>query len=180
MRDHHGRRRLTLAAAIVLALSFAALGVGANPDVKPDASGDALGEGADITSVVVSNDAAGNISFRVATPNHSTSTTENIQLYVDSDRNASTGTNGYDYRIHVFGGSTPPVGFERWSGTEWTQVTSSSFTGSFSAGLSASVAKGDLGGTSAFQYAVITIDGKTGQLSDRALTEHSGSAGATR
>ena len=68
----------------------------------------------------------------------------------------------------MFGGSTPPIGLARWSGSEWASVSSSGFNGSFSAGLTARVAKSDLGGTNAFQYAVITIDGKTGELSDRA------------
>lgn len=170
MRSRVPRRSVlfVVGACVLSSLVMVGAGLGSNPDTLSDPAGDAAGGGADITNVVVSNDASGNISIRVETPNHAAiATTENIQLFIDLDSSGSTGTNGYERRLRVFGGSQPPIAIETWTGN-WVPLAAPSFKGTFDGGLTATISKTDLGVTDSFSYAVITIDGKTGDISDLA------------
>lgn len=136
-----------------------------------DPIGDASGAGLDVSTITVSDDAAGKITIHIDTPNAtrtSVQQADNLQLYIDSDRNRATGTNGYDYRLALFGGGSPPFELDRWTGTEWVDTRATSFSGTFNNGVTFTVNKSDLGGSGQFEFAIITVDGSTGQLSDRA------------
>ena len=59
-----------------------------------DPAGDAA-EAPDVTGVTVSNDTGGNILFHVALTNFTPESL--VQVYLDTDKNASTGDDGSDY-----------------------------------------------------------------------------------
>jgi len=154
------RRRAATAIAFGLLVTGAALAAAS----LTDPAGDAMGAGADVTRIDASHDST-TWTLRVATPNHSgLQRTENIQVFLDTDRNRSTGTNGYDFRLRVFGGDPTPIALERWSGS-W-EPAGGLISSSFSAGLTATLSRAALGVSGSVNLAVYTVDGTTGQASD--------------
>ena len=88
---------------------------------------DSTGEdpaGPDITTVVVSNDDKGALSFRVNIPNRPQLTRDILAaLFVDSDANPATGDPGFlgaDYVVQLFLGE---IGLFRWDGTDFTSTS---------------------------------------------------------
>lgn len=76
----------------------------------------------DITTVVVSNDDSGMLTFRVNVPSLPQYTVDvSVDIYVDTDNNAATGAvdfGGVDYVIQLFRGE---VNLYRWDGTDFTR-----------------------------------------------------------
>jgi hypothetical protein len=76
----------------------------------------------DITTVVVSNDDQGMITFRVNVPSAPQYTVDmDVDLYVDTDNNANTGAvdfGGVDYVIQLFRGE---IDLYKWDGTDFTR-----------------------------------------------------------
>lgn len=164
------RLALLIAALAVLACSSAFAG-STKSSSYTDPFPDALGAGLDVSTITVSDAANGTITFRIDTPNAQRTTvqgTDNLQLFIDADRNRSTGTNGFEYRMSLFGGNLPPFILEHWNGSAWVDTHAASFSGSFSNGVIFTVNSTDLGGATAFDFGIVTVDGSTGDNSDLA------------
>jgi hypothetical protein len=73
-----------------------------NPQTFADPAGDS-GNAPDITTVTVSNDGSGNITFQVTVPNRSAlASRDQMLIRVDADRNQATGSSGgFEYAIEL-------------------------------------------------------------------------------
>jgi hypothetical protein len=114
----------------------------------------------DITTVVVSNTNAGEVTFKVNGPPRLTDDML-VDLVVDSDNTASTGDpdTGAEYAIELFGGE---ANLFRWDGTNFSRRTNdpSQSTLTFSQ-LTLKINASELGNTSRFNFAVTVITGIT-------------------
>ena len=118
----------------------------------------------DITSIVVSNDDNGMITWRINTPNKATLTGDMLfLLLIDSDSNSGTGENGFDYALELDGPLTgaASVGLFRWNGTDYvgTGVPQSSLTFSYQNGPIIRLNRSELGGTARFGFWTIAVSG---------------------
>jgi hypothetical protein len=94
-------RRIIVFGAMVALLLFGASGAGA-ASTFTDPQGDAVAGAADITQVVVSNDLDGNVTFAVTLADRTTLTSDDLLfIFLNTDKNASTGVAGIDYAIVV-------------------------------------------------------------------------------
>ena len=123
---------------------------------------DATGEdaaSADITTIAVANSpAARTLTFKVQIGNMPT-LEENALLvvFIDSDRNATTGGNGFEYAFIADG-----TGYEldKWDGTKYAVVNAFTAQVSFNAGLfTAAFDPVSVGAPKAFDFAVVTFRG---------------------
>jgi len=118
----------------------------------------------DITSVVVSNDDAGLITFQINVSNRPALTEDMYFLiFLDTDKNASTGSGdnvGADYVIQLVPGA---VDLFQWNGTTYAHVASqSSVTFSYTpAGPVIRASASDLGKTKSFNFGVVAASGAT-------------------
>jgi hypothetical protein len=118
----------------------------------------------DITSIVVSNDDAGLITFKINISNRPTLTADMTMLmFLDTDKQATTGdatSFGADYSIELDPGS---VGLFKWNGTDYVAAPSqASVTYSYdSTGATIRASAADLGGTKAFNFVTIAASGIT-------------------
>jgi hypothetical protein len=113
----------------------------------------------DITTVVVSNTNAGEITFKVNGPQRLTDDML-VGFDIDSDNNPATGdpqTLGADYAIQLFLGSADLF---RWDGTNFTRRTNDppQSTLSFS-GLTIKINASELGNTTRFNFDTLVITG---------------------
>jgi hypothetical protein len=136
----------------------ARVGANANPATYDDAAGDG-GTAPDITSVVVSNDPANQITFRVNVTKLVVPSDGHVLIAIDSDQNAATGYHGVDY---MFLGdlSTNSFGLARWNGSDFGDspaATASARTDD--TGLTFSINSSDLGNTTALSFWARTIHG---------------------
>jgi hypothetical protein len=100
-----------------LACSLVAPGMAQAAGGFSDPAGDS-GDAPDITTVAVSDDASGNITFRVTVANQPDLAADaELVLVLDSDRNEATGDEaGFDYVV-VLTGADDSWSFGRWSGS---------------------------------------------------------------
>jgi hypothetical protein len=128
---------------------------------------DSTGENAaapDITTVVVSNNDAGVIQFRINVPNRPAFGQDMlILLFVNSDNNATTGdpeTFGADYAIQLIGGE---AALFRWDGSDFTRQPgnppSTSLLFSYQAGATISISAAELGNTRRLGVGTIVVSG---------------------
>ena len=118
----------------------------------------------DITSIVVSNDDAGIVSFRVNVPNRPALGQDMLfEIWVDTDNNAETGSpdiGGADYVMQLVRGE---ISLYRWDGTDYTRrfgdPSAVTMTFSYQAGLSARISAAELGNTKAFKFFVVALSG---------------------
>jgi len=162
------------AARIVTVIAFAALGIAlpvaafgsaahtaANTQTYPDSTGEDP-SAPDITSVVVSNDDAGNITFKIDVSNRPTFTSDMaFFLLLNTDNNTSTGDTdllGSDYLVELDPGA---VGLGKWNGSNFDfSVAQSSLTFSYDAtGATIHVSQADLGGVKVLAFAAEAISG---------------------
>lgn len=157
---------------LVLAIAIAAIPTVAFGDAARRAKNsatfpDSTGEdpaAPDITSVVVSNDDAGLITFQVNVSNRPALTADMYFLvFVDTDKNSSTGASdflGADYVIQLVPGA---VDLFQWNGTTYVRAASqASLTYSYAAsGPVIHVSAADLGKTKAFNFGVVAASGST-------------------
>ncbi|MBA3376573.1 MAG: hypothetical protein H0U00_12325 [Actinobacteria bacterium] len=137
--------------------------VAANSQNYQDSTGeDALAP--DITTLVVSNDDAGIISFRVNVPNRPTLGQDMLfEVWVDADNNPATGlpdVGGADYVIQLVRGE---VSLYKWDGTDYTRrfgdPSAVTLNFSYQAGLTVRISAAELGNTKAFKFFVVAISG---------------------
>jgi hypothetical protein len=130
----------------------------ANPATYSDAAGDS-GTAPDITSVVVSNDAGNQITFRINVAKLVVPSDGHMLIAIDSDHNAATGYHGIDY---MFLGdlSTNSFAVGRWNGSDFAETSySTASAGTDDAGLTFSINSSELGNTSDFSFWARTIHG---------------------
>ena len=119
-----GRRIIVLGAMVALLL-FGASGAGA-ASTFTDPQGDAVAGAADITQVVVSNDLDGNVTFAVTIADRTTFTPDDLLfIFLNTDKNTSTGVAGIDYAIVVTSAGAALV---RASGTTFAPAPQTTLT----------------------------------------------------
>ena len=113
---------------LLVALPSVALGGAARTTTNSTTFPDSSGEDAaapDITSVVVSNDDAGMITFKINIANRPALTADmSVLLFLDTDQKPTTGDHGQlgaDYLIELDPGS---VGLFQWNGTDYAFAAS--------------------------------------------------------
>jgi hypothetical protein len=118
----------------------------------------------DITSIVVSNDDAGLVTFKINLSNRPALTTDmTVLMFLDTDKQATTGSPdfaGADYAIELDPGS---VGLFKWNGSDFVAAPSqSSVTYSYDAtGATIRASAAELGATKAFNFLAAAISGIT-------------------
>jgi hypothetical protein len=179
---HHSTRTLSLVVALAAALFALTPSGGASPAANRVTFEDSTGEdaqGPDITTVVLSNDDRGTLTWVVNVPNRPTLTGDMAFLiFINSDSNTATGDPqllGTDYVIELDGPISGPaqVGLFRWNGSDFTisgvPQTSLIFgyaNGAMTIRLNAS----ELGNARRLQFLVLALTGLVltpdGQLDD--------------
>lgn len=135
-----------------------------------DTTGDATGDGPDITTVQVSDDSSGKISAAVTIANRPALTdADAVQAFFDTDSNAGTGGNGgFEYEVAWIDGHQE---LDKWDGSQFATVSPApaSFSASYKDGQATfTVDKADFGGSTTFNL-LVTTTGDTGDsTSDRA------------
>jgi hypothetical protein len=168
------RTGLVLAvAAFVVALPTAAgaLPAGANAPVGVAANSqnyqDSTGENPaapDITTLTVSNDDAGMISFRINVPNRPQLGQDMVvDLFVDTDNNPNTGSvdfGGADYVVELIQGE---VNLFRWDGTNFTRrfgdPPAITLSFQYQGGVTIRISAAELGNTQRLNFFVIVESG---------------------
>ncbi len=154
-----------VAAALLVALPTAALGGSSRQASNVTTFPDSVGEDAnapDITSVVVSNDDAGNISLKLNISNRPALTPDMLfLLFFDTDQNAATGdpqSLGADYAIQLQQGS---IALFQWNGSDFVAAPSqASLTYVYEpTGPTIRISAADLGKTKGFKFGTIAISG---------------------
>jgi hypothetical protein len=139
-------------------LLLAPLAGASNNSVYADAAADGLPAAPDLTDVRVSNDDAGNVSFKISIPNRAAlADTDLVSLLVDVDGKTGTGCArgvfGAEYALDVLANRYVFGHCVRGS-WDFTRRPSS-FAGSFaSSTLALRVNRRDLGGTSRFDFRI--------------------------
>jgi hypothetical protein len=144
-----------LIAGATLALALVATSVAGAETTYTDPTGDST-TAPDLTSVVVSNDATGNITFRGTVANQATLAPDAaILLALDTDHSASTGDGGFEY-LFVYDGADSSFGLLRWNGAEYAAAPSRTFRVSYAANvLTVTGNRSELGNTKAFFFYLV-------------------------
>lgn len=159
------RLAILLALAALLVGVPAALGGSSHATANSQTFNDSVGEDAsapDITSIAVSNDDAGLITFQVNISNRPAFTPDMYFLiFIDADNNPSTGnTNalGSEYAVDLEPGA---VGLFQWNGTTYAAASSqTSLTYAYaSTGPTIRVSSVELGRTKAFRFGTLAASG---------------------
>jgi hypothetical protein len=147
----------TIIAGAALALALVAAGAAGAETTYTDPTGDST-TAPDLTSVVVANDPAGNVSFRVNVANQPTLAADaDVLLVLDADRNPGTGQDGFDYLV-VFSGADSSFGLLRWNGSDFEVAPSTTFRVSYSAGvLTITGNRSELANTSGFFFYLLGL-----------------------
>ena len=114
---------------------------------------------ADITTIAVANSpAAKTLTFKVQIGNMPTlEDNALLVVFIDSDRNASTGDNGFEY---AFLADKTGYELDKWDGTQYAAVNPFTAQVSFNAGLfTAAFDPASFGAPKAFDFAVVTFRG---------------------
>lgn len=158
-------------AAAALALAAASAGGAQAPGDLVDRRGDSKGDAPDIVGVAVSNDAKGELSVAVLFLGGSIVAPPadvRVTLVLDTDKNAATGSNGFDYAFQ-FDALENTHGVGKWDGTQFSLVDAPSAAVTWTAiSLIFTINRSDLGGTSAFDFWVRSHYGpnESGQTDD--------------
>ena len=118
----------------------------------------------DITTVTVSNDDTGLITFRVNIPNRPSLGQDMLfEIWVDTDDNPSTGDPelaGADYVMQLVRGE---ISLYKWDGSDFTRrfgdPSAVTLSQSYQAGLTVRISASELGNTKKFKFLVIAISG---------------------
>lgn len=132
-------------------------------DPSPDGSGPA----ADVTTVVVNNDASGQITFQVNAAAPFTKA-NGVGIFIDADQNRATGdpqSSGADYMLTA-DDATNGWDLQRWDGTAWAEAPAHATVrvsgGTGTNQLTISVNRSEVGVSVGFNFWVSSIDGNGG------------------
>jgi hypothetical protein len=170
MRNHGFRLAVpvvALAASVsILIVTTATAAAASGPVTFTDPTGDS-GTAADITSVVVNNDAGGQITFQVNFGGPLAST-HAAAVFIDADQNSGTGdpnVAGAEYAIWD-DESTNGYAFQKWSGSAWAEASPEATVRVTGGGgtnqLTLSVNRSEIGGGPGFNFWVDSMDGNGG------------------
>jgi hypothetical protein len=146
--------------SLTAAVYAAAAGAQTRSTVFTDPTGDG-GTAADVTTVLVTNDSAGNVTFQIKAAAPYTST-QTLDILVDSDLNGSTGdpnAGGAEYDLYQqFSDHTWDL--QVWNGSGWSEAPSSQTVHvSYTADqLTFQVNRSELGNTGAFNFWIDSCD----------------------
>jgi hypothetical protein len=148
------RARVAVVAAAVVLVCCASSAASGTARSYSDPQGDQEGNAPDVTTITVSNDRQGNIIWRIDVANQRTLAADSaVELWIDSDRNPSTGapdTLGSDY---VFVVAADGYNFARWTGREYDFDTPfSTVAVAYEAGARITVNRRELGDTTRFNF----------------------------
>jgi len=137
--------------------------VAANSTTFTDSTGENP-DAPDITTIVVSNDDTGTISFRVNIPNRPTLGQDMIfEIWVDSDNNTATGSPdlaGVDYVMQLVRGE---INLYRWDGTGFTRrfgdPSAVTLSFAYQGGITVRISANELGNTKRFRFFVDVVSG---------------------
>jgi hypothetical protein len=128
----------------------------------------------DISTIVVSNDDAGMLSFRVNVPNRPQLGQDMLfEIWVDTDNNPATGSQelaGVDYVMQLVRGE---INLYRWDGSDFTRrfgdPSAVTLSFSYANGVTVRISANELGRTREFNFLVfavsgLVIDPTTGQI----------------
>ena len=155
------RRALVLG---LVALACAAVPAGAsNTQTYQDSTGENPAA-PDITTIVVSNDDAGMLTFQINIPNRPQYTRDQIiEVLVDTDANAATGdpqSLGADYAIEL---SLGEIFLYKWDGTNFTRRVgdppATTLIYQWANGVTIKISAAELGNTKKFNFGVLAISG---------------------
>ncbi|MGZ4462651.1 MAG: hypothetical protein ACXVZP_07415, partial [Gaiellaceae bacterium] len=124
------------------------------------AGGDATAP--DITTVTVSNTDASLLTFQISIPNRPAFTSDMwVQIGVDSDNSAATGSDGTDYLIDAspIPGQGTVVGLYHWNGAGFYKVAAPTLGYSYASGATFRIGSTDLGGTKQFGFVAVAASG---------------------
>jgi hypothetical protein len=118
----------------------------------------------DITNIVVSNDDAGIVSFRINVPNRPALGQDMLfEIWVDTDNNPATGSpdvGGADYVMQLVRGE---ISLYKWDGADYTRrfgdPSAVTMNFSYQAGLTIRISAAELGNTTTFKFFVVAISG---------------------
>jgi hypothetical protein len=177
-------RLLALPAVAAIALLAAVTGAasplgGSAPAANSVTFNDSTGEDAtapDITTIVISNDDAGMLTFRINVPNRPALGQDMLyEIWVDTDNNPNTGSvdlAGVDYVMQLVQGE---INLYRWDGSNFTRrfgdPSAVTLSFAYQGGLTARISAAELGNTKRFNFFVVAISGLvidpvTGDLDD--------------
>ncbi len=153
-------------AAVLIAVPTVAYGDSAGRAANSTTFNDSIAEDVnapDITTVVISNDDAGNLTVQVNISNRPALTPDMlVVIFLDTDQNSATGDPqvlGADYVVQLEPGS---VGLFKWNGTDYLSAASqTSLNYAYANGATIHISASDLGKTKGFKFAVIAISGVT-------------------
>jgi hypothetical protein len=142
------------------ALPSSTSGLAANEVTFQDSTGEDPAA-PDITSIVVANDDAGMITFRINVPNRPTYARDiALVMFLDSDANQATGdaeTLGADHVIQLIAGE---IILFRWDGTDYTlSATQSSLSYAWQNGPTVRINASDLNNTRRFNFDALVLSG---------------------
>jgi hypothetical protein len=140
---------------------------GAGSATFTDPTGDS-GDGPDVTTVAVSDDKTGKITFAATIANRPVLTdVDGILAFFDTDRNSGTGGNGgFEYEVAWIEGHQLLL---KWDGSQFADYKAASFSAAYKNGVGTfSIAKGDFGGAASFAFILTTTGDTGGTTSDRA------------
>jgi hypothetical protein len=154
---------LLVLAALVVGVP-AALGGSTHAAANSQTFNDSVGEDAsapDITSIAVSNDDAGLITFQVNIPNRATLTPDMfLVMFLDTDQKPTTGALdflGAEYAIDLESGS---VNLFQWNGSDFVLAPAqTSLTFAYSSGATIRVSAADLGKTKGINFWAVAASG---------------------
>jgi hypothetical protein len=150
---------VTLVAALVVAPAIALGGAAANSQTFPDTTGEDPA-GPDVSSVVVSNDDAGLVTFQVNVTNRPTLTGDMLyQLYIDTQPGVGdTESFGADYVLQLLPSG---VALFKWDGTNYPIAPSQTGVGYVyaSGGPTLRVSATALGKPATFGFVVVAVSG---------------------
>jgi hypothetical protein len=123
-----------------------------NSEAFTDPVGDS-GNAPDVTNVVVSNDDAGTIYFRVSIANRSALGADDLLVVtIDTDANAASGSSGFDFVLSFVSGRAELVA---WNGSAFIAASAPSLSGSFAAGmLTVAINRSELSNTTGFYFGI--------------------------
>ncbi len=122
-----------------------------------DPAGDS-GNGPDLTDIRVSNNAAGRLNLRITVANRTGGLAfrEAVTLPLDTDLDATTGGNGYDYRVSF---AATQYAVARWNGARFEVFDPASDSAAITNGvIRFSIDRRDLGNTAGFRFGVGALD----------------------
>lgn len=145
--------RVLVAGIVATTACLVAAGAAIALSTNSDPVGDAKGGAPDITQVVTSNDASGNITFQITTAAALIDTSD-IGVALDTDSNPGTGAGGSEFFLIAF---TDGFGVAKWTGSTFEAVSASSLTMTRSGNVvTFKINRADIGIGDRFGYAVFT------------------------